>query len=134
MLAPGGTKVLIIDGSPRVRARLAERLMERAEVALGVAVVEAADLDAGLSAVGTSPPHVVVIDVHLDANTGVAALRRIRQATPTATVVVLTNEVNDVHRDECMRHGADFFFDKSRDFERLFELVRVVAEQATRRS
>lgn len=68
-------------------------------------------------------PDAILLDVHLDAETGIAALARLRQLAPRAVIVALTNEASDVHRRECIRHGADFFFDKSRDFDRAVEVV-----------
>lgn len=114
MLSP--VTVLIVEGSARVRARLAERLR-----ASGVHVLEAADVRAGLRTAAASTPSAVVFDVHLEG--GLVGLTQLRRAAPKASIVVLTNESNDVHRDECLRHGADAFLDKSRDFERALELV-----------
>ena len=69
-------------------------------------------------------PEAIVLDVHLDADTGIAGLRRLRRAAPRALIVVLTNEASEVHRRECLRHGgADAFLDKSREFDRLVDLV-----------
>ena len=108
--------VLLVEGSARVRARLAERLTPHASV------VEAADVAEALRAIAVAPPDVVVIDIHLDVDTGIAALRRLRKEAPGASLVVLTNEADEVHREECTRHGADAFLDKSLEFEALLEL------------
>jgi two-component system, NarL family, response regulator DevR len=117
--------LLVIDGSARVRARLAERL------GVAFAVEEAADLRSALTTIAASPPDVVVIDVHLDADTGLPGIVLLRKELPRACIVVLTNEANDVHRRECLLHGADFFLDKSREFDRIAELVRARARTVT---
>jgi CheY-like chemotaxis protein len=110
--------VLIVDGSARIRARLAERLAgEAAEI------VEADSITASLAAVAFAAPDAILLDVHLDAGMGVTGLARLREAAPVAIIVALTNEANDIHERECVRHGADFFFDKSKDFDRAVELV-----------
>jgi DNA-binding response OmpR family regulator len=111
-------RVLIVDGSARVRTRLADRL-----TAARVEVLEAADMREAQRAIGAFAPDAVLLDVHLDAETGVAALARVRQLASRAIIVALTNEATEVHRRECIRHGADFFFDKSVDFDRAVELV-----------
>jgi DNA-binding NarL/FixJ family response regulator len=118
-------RVLIVDASARVRTRLAQRL-----TAAGVEVAEAADLNRALASVVSSD--AVILDVHLDADTGISGLTRLRQSAPTALIVVLTNEVSEHHRRECVRYGADFFLDKSRDFDRAVELVRRAAKPRSR--
>lgn len=118
-------RALIIEGNPRIRARLAERLAPH-----GVAVLDAQDLPTAMEALATLVPDAILVDVHLDARTGRDAVSRLRRAAPNALLVVLTNEASDVHRAECMRHGADQFFDKSKDFDRAVELV---LERMTRR-
>ena len=50
-------------------------------------------------------------------------LIRLRHFASQAMIVVLTNETDELVRTECIRKGADFFFDKSRDFERAVEAV-----------
>lgn len=111
-------KVLVLDGDARIRARLSERLQSEA-----AEVVEADALVRALSLLAAGAVDAVLLDVHLDAGTGVSAVRRVRAAAPRARIVVLTNEVGEVHRQECLRHGADAFFDKSTEFDRAVELV-----------
>jgi two-component system, NarL family, response regulator DevR len=117
--------LLVIEGSARVRARLVERL------AAVFSVDAASDLGAAFASIEATPPDAVVLDIHLDANTGIPALIRLRKTLPHACIVVLTNEANEVHRRECLHHGADFFLDKSREFDLIAELVRDRVRPAT---
>jgi DNA-binding NarL/FixJ family response regulator len=39
-------------------------------------------------------------------------------------IAVLTNDANEFNRIRCMAGGADWFFDKSTEFEELIEVVR----------
>jgi CheY-like chemotaxis protein len=119
-------KVLILDGDARIRARLAERLLgEGAEVVEATAFADAI-------ALAFAAMDAVLLDVHLDAHTGVAAVARVRAVAPHVLIVVLTNEAGDVHRQECLRHGADAFFDKSTEFDRAVEFVLVGPKSVTR--
>jgi DNA-binding NarL/FixJ family response regulator len=111
-------RVLIVERSARIRVRLAERLAPGA-----VEIVEAESLTEAMAAVRTAPPDAVLVDVHLDAGVGISGLKRLRAAASGATIVVLTNDVSELQRRECLRHGADHFFDKSREFDRAVELV-----------
>jgi DNA-binding NarL/FixJ family response regulator len=112
---------MIIDGSPAVRRRLAERLSE-----CGWEAVQARDLDEAISALTKKTFDVILFDLHgvePDDVPRVDALERIRACAPNASLVILTNEWTELSRAECLRRGAQFFFDKSLEFERAVEAV-----------
>ena len=98
-----------------------------------VEVLEAGDPEAAMCVLGGMKVELVVLDVHLSNESGLDVLRRIRQQAPRIVSIVLTNEASEHHRRECLNHGADFFFDKSRHFERAVAVVRNVASGASRR-
>jgi DNA-binding response OmpR family regulator len=111
-------KVLVVDGSALIRARLSAELEARA-----IEVVEAAFMAQALILAQATAFDAVLLDVHLDEDAGVIGLSRLRMVAPYAIIVVLTNEANEVHRRECIKHGADFFLDKSKDFLHAVDLV-----------
>jgi DNA-binding response OmpR family regulator len=98
-----------------------------------VEVLEASDAQAALSVLSGTKIDLVVLDVHLSEDGGLTVLRRIRQRAPRIVTIVLTNEASEHHQRECLNHGADFFFDKSRHFERAVAVVRNVASRISRR-
>ena len=111
-------RVLIVDGSALVRSRLAERFADE-----GFAVIGAGDATTALSLLARGMD-AVVLDVHgAKDELGVRALTRMRLAAPQAIFIVLTNATDELVRRECLRRGADFFFDKSRDVERAVETM-----------
>jgi DNA-binding NarL/FixJ family response regulator len=112
-------KVLIVEASALLRSRLTERFADE-----GYLVVDAADGTAALSALDDADVSVVLLDVHgAKDEPGIEVLARLRKAAPDAMFVVLTNATDELIRRECLRRGADFFFDKSRDVERAVEAV-----------
>jgi DNA-binding response OmpR family regulator len=122
-------KVLIADGDARIRGRLAEQMVSRG----GAEIVEARTGAEALEIALRGPVDAIILDVHLDADTGVGALVRLRRAAPDALIVVLTNEDGELHRRECIRHGADSYFDKSTEFGRAIELVLDAVDGAASR-
>jgi DNA-binding response OmpR family regulator len=111
-------RVLVVDACERVRARLRGRLH-----AAGASVLEAATLHDALAMVVEFRTDAILLDIHLDASTGIDGLVELRRAAPGATIAVLTNEANEIHRQECIRRGADLFFDKSSEFDQAVESV-----------
>jgi DNA-binding NarL/FixJ family response regulator len=110
--------VLLVDEAPGVRARLRDRIAVDS-----VEVREAKDGAEASAIVASSIVDIVLLDVHVRAEAGLGVLSRLRAAAPRALIIVLTNEASDLHRRECLRHGADHFLDKSREFDRAVELV-----------
>jgi DNA-binding NarL/FixJ family response regulator len=97
---------------------LAELLAES-----GVEIHEASDPDRALESLHAIPIDAVILDISLGAQSGLDLIHEVRAARPAALLVVLTNNASDAHRRECLLRGADFFFDKSREFERAVDVV-----------
>lgn len=87
--------------------------------------MHAYDTSAALEVLGDVSVAAIVLDLHVGTagEPGIDGLVRLRLSTSEAMIVVLTNEADELVRTECIRRGADFFFDKSRDFERAVDAV-----------
>ncbi len=120
-------RVLIVDDSPSIRARLVAMLRELPSVELR----EAADADEALSAIGESVPDLVVLDVHMPGRSGLDIVPEIKAVPVPPLVVILTSDASERHRRLSLSQGADFFFDKARDFTRVVELVALRAVRST---
>lgn len=113
--------VLIVDGSARVRTRLGARFAEE-----GVDVIQSPDLDTALVLLRDHEVSAIVLDLHTQSalgEPGVAALLELRREAPRAVLVVLATETSELVHAECKKHGADFVFEKAREFERAVETV-----------
>jgi DNA-binding NarL/FixJ family response regulator len=113
-------RVLVVDDVAAVRSRLVALLGE----VVGIDdIAEASDADEALCIARTTSPEVIVLDLHLRGMSGIALLPRLRAEHVGALVIVLTNDPSDHHRRQCVASGADFFFDKSRDFDRVADVL-----------
>jgi len=121
-------RVLVIDDSPAVRARLVSLVRD---AAAGVEVDEACDATEALGRADSATPDLVILDLHLPGIGGVELLSRLRQNHPEATVAILTNHANDQYRRECLARGAAHFLDKSLQFDCIAEIVRSYASRSS---
>jgi DNA-binding NarL/FixJ family response regulator len=112
-------KVLVIDDSAAVRGRLVALLGELS----GVEVFEAAGATQAIETLQRETLAIIVLDLHMPGMHGLTFLPILRRAQASAVVVVLTNDASPAHRRQCEERGANFFFDKSRDFERIADVV-----------
>lgn len=111
-------KVLLADESGVVRGRLAGLLAHMPELE----VHAAADGAEAVAACRRLRPELLILDLLLPGG-GLRALHEAKRASPATRVIVLTNYVLPQNRRRCFAAGAEFFLDKSREFD---EAVRIV--------
>jgi len=114
-------KVLIVDDSALLRQRLIEMLAELKGVEIiGQAerMVQAKNLARQLK------PDSVILDLQMPDGNGLDILRDIKKQAVTPLVVIFTNYHYPTLRKKCLEQGADFFFDKSTEFEKMFDLFK----------
>ncbi len=69
----------------------------------------------------------VVVDLFLQAGTGLGVLARIAKSYPMKQILVLSNYVGHEIRQQCLRLGAAAVFDKTQEIDRFLAFI---AEQA----
>ena len=117
-------KVLIVDDSKVVRERLITMFSELK----GVEVIGQAENSAeAVEAIQKSKPEAVILDIRMPGGSGIDVLKRIKKEKPNLLVIMLTNYPYPQYRKKCMDAGADFFFDKSTEFEKVIEVFRNLA-------
>jgi CheY-like chemotaxis protein len=114
-------RVLLIDDEERFVLNLAKLLRGR-----GFDVATALDGAAGVAAVENNDPiDVVLLDVKMPGMDGIEALRRIKEASPDAEVIMLTGHADVDTGIEAMREGALDYLMKPCDIE---DLVAKISE------
>ncbi len=118
--------VLIVDDSVIASGRL-RLMLEELE---GVTVVgQAGGVAEALMFLKVWLPHLVVLDLSMPDGNGIDVLRQIKKWNRSTVVAVLTNYPEELVRRKCLEAGADYFLDKSRDYERIPEIVTEVRRQ-----
>ena len=111
--------VFIADDSLVVREHLVTMLDELAGI---VIVGQAETVAEAISAIAKLQPDVVILDIHMPDGSGIDVLQTIKQAEPAPVVIVLTNYPYPAYRQKFLQAGADFFLDKSTEFDQIPEL------------
>ncbi|TAG12280.1 MAG: response regulator [Sphingobacteriia bacterium] len=113
--------ILIVDGASLIMQQLSEILYNKASVNIIRFAINAED---GLKALAQDQTDMLILDINLSGMSGLEMLRKVKALYEyTLVVIILTNTPYTIYRDECLRIGADFFLDKSRDFALLPDLV-----------
>lgn len=109
-----GLKVLLIDDTVLILQRLKSLLSEVKNVCRTEAVTSAEE---ALVLLDKYQPDIIVVDINMPGMSGIEMLRTLSiKEMIKPVVIMLTNNTFAGYREECMRLGADYFLDKSRDF------------------
>ena len=113
-------KVLIADDSDVIVQRLITMLTE----IKGIEIADQAGTVAeATKAVASLRPDVVILDMQMPGGSGLDVLKSMKQDKVSSTVIVLTNFAYPQYRKRCLQNGAEFFFDKSSEFEKVGEVL-----------
>ena len=114
-------RILIADDSAIVRARLISLLTDLR----GIEVVgQAEDAIEARNLAEKLRPDVAILDLRMPLGSGADVLYDIKKFNPTPKVIMLTNYPHPENKKKCIDGGADYFFDKSTEFQRVVSVLR----------
>lgn len=121
-------RVFVVENSSIIRERLAALLSE----VPGLEVVGyAGDSRAAVDSIRLARPDVVILDVQIPGGGGgFQVLRDIRRRETPAVVIVFTNDALPQYRRWFISAGADYFLDKSTEFEQLPDIFKTLGERS----
>jgi two-component system OmpR family response regulator len=122
----GKLRVVIVEDSPLIRARLSESLSEIPNVEI---VDQVETESAALAVMRERGWDAAVLDLQLKQGTGLGLLKALAQGArpPRTRIIVFTNYAFPQYRERSMALGADYFFDKAREFHRVREVLLMLA-------
>ena len=116
-------RVLLVEDSPVLAARLRETLATLEQVAVVATVDNEQDATEWVRA---SLIDVLILDLLLKNGSGFGVLRGLGNHRPV--VIVLTNYALPEYRQSALRLGVDHFLNKAADCDRLAELIGSLRE------
>jgi DNA-binding NarL/FixJ family response regulator len=115
-------RIFVVEDSPAVLERLLElvREVEDAEV-----VGNAATFDEAVAGIRSTRPDVAILDIKLAGGngTGIDVLSRVRPELPAMQAIVMSNFATPQHMKASADAGAEYFLDKSAEFERITAIL-----------
>ena len=115
-------KIFVVEDSAAVRERLIEMIREIEDIEV---VGEADTYDAAVSGILSTRPDVAVLDIRLadERGSGIDVLSEVKRGLPAMKAIVLSNYATPQHMKASADAGAEYFLDKSADFERITEIL-----------
>jgi DNA-binding NarL/FixJ family response regulator len=114
-------RVFIVDDSAIIRERLEMILSELK----GIEIIGQAKGSAEAEeAIPKLKPDVVILDIRMHGGNGIEVLKNIKKDKNSPLVIMLTNYPYPQYRKKCKDAGADFFLDKSTEFDKIPEVLK----------
>lgn len=126
-------RIVIVDDTARVRAALREML---AQVNNTRVVAEYKNVTDAIAGIAQDMPDLVLLDLVLldlkmQTGSGLQVLRAVKRQQPAPVVFVFTNYAQREYRDLATQAGADGFFDKQADTQKLLDAVTKLAADSS---
>lgn len=117
-------KIVTVDDSPIIAERLQTILDQIDHI---IFAGNATNVASALSLIEQEQPQVVILDINLEADlpdlNGINLLIMLRKTYADMKIIMLTNLTHMQYRNTCLANGADYFLDKSNEFEKIAEIV-----------
>ncbi len=124
-------KVVTVDDSPIIADRLQTILAQIEPVFFAG---NATNIATALALIDREQPQVVILDINLEADmpkrNGIDLLIILREKFIDMKIIMLTNLTDLQYRNTCLFLGANYFLDKSNEFEKISEIVSGFTTQA----
>ena len=120
-------KVFIADDSTIVRERLITILSDIEEIDV---VGQASKGDEAIELIEKLNPDVLVLDIRMPGVNGIETLQKIRETNLDIVVIMLTNYPYPQYKKKCLESGANYFLDKSNEFEKIPEILDQIREKS----
>ena len=120
------TRVLIVDDVPQVRRELRTLLPLLDDIDI---VGEAEDGQSAIELAAALQPDVILMDVEMPIVDGLAATRRIKQASPATRIIILSIHNDAAVRAKARSAGADDFVDKGAPLAALLHAIQTISTE-----
>ena len=120
-------RVFLVEDSAPLRERLVEMIEAGGEHHV---VGEAATYEDAVEGIVATQPDVGIFDISLQHGNGIDALAEVKRRLPGLVGIVMSNYATAQHAKASADAGAQYFLDKSADFERIVEILSSIGSEA----
>jgi DNA-binding NarL/FixJ family response regulator len=120
--------VAVVEDAENIRQRLIQLVTEVARMRV---VGEAATEETAIAVCREQAPEALILDMQLASGSGLGVLKAMNYASMTTrpAIIVLTNFPSPAVERAARELGAEWFLDKSSEFEKLPRLLQLIADR-----
>lgn len=121
-------RILIVEDDPMMQLGLEQTLSDYSQLSI---VGQASDGYMAVEMAQQLQPDIVVMDIDLPRQDGIAATQQIKAALPTVRIVMLTSHTTETEVIAALSSGADAYCIKGTNVDRLIAAIAAAQEGAT---
>lgn len=114
-------KIFIVDDAASIRKNLKRLLSGLNNIEI---IGEAGSIASAKSFLTNNKPDLTLLDLNLTDGSGYEILSFIKNSNNPHKVIILTNYSAKQYKQKSIKIGADYFFDKSTEFEKVIDLIK----------
>ena len=114
-------EIFIADDSKVLRDHLTEMLSDIEGIDVIGEAVNTAD---AILMIRRQLPQIAIIDIKMPEKGGIFVLEEVKKTNPEIIVIIFTNYPYHQYREKAYETGADYFFDKSGEMEKMLETLK----------
>jgi two-component system, NarL family, nitrate/nitrite response regulator NarL len=118
-------KLVIVDDSELLRLRLKNLIASVNNLEL---IAEASNSLDALQIIKRKKPDILLLDIRMPGINGLEVLAEIRKFNKEMKVLIITNYSNDQYKMAAFKFGADYFLDKSTEFQQIPIILKNIVE------
>jgi DNA-binding NarL/FixJ family response regulator len=120
-------KIFIVDDSAVFR----ERLIEVLSGIPGLKVIgQAQNAQEAIKDIKKLKPDMVILDVRMLGRNGICIIKNIKKGKAAPLVIIFTNYPYSQYRKKCKEAGADFFFEKPIELQKVIEVLEKLIQRS----
>ncbi|MCF7946547.1 MAG: response regulator [Spirochaetia bacterium] len=112
--------VLIADDSSLIRTHLSKLIGRTRE---DITIKGSLDVESTIGELDSAAVDVLILDIQFPDGSGLDVLEHVRKTGAQPFVMVLTNLLSKRIKEKSLDLGADLFFDKTEEYERVVEEI-----------
>jgi DNA-binding response OmpR family regulator len=114
-------KILIIDDSLFLRDKLHKAIHE---IDQSIEIREEQTFSNGESTSCSFAPDLVIFEIDLESEGGMTLLRKMNAVSRDTRVIIFTDHSTDEFKTKYLQAGADYFFDKCKEYREMLDVIR----------
>lgn len=121
-------KVFIVDDALSIRDSLKKLISKISFIDI---IAEAGSVTEARGKLTQLNPDITILDLNLPDGSGIELLKEIKTGTNSHTVIMLTNYSAEQYRKKSIENGADYFLDKSTEFEHVKDILDLLKNNSS---
>lgn len=117
--------LIIVDDSDILRERLKTLIIPNKEIQI---VGEASNSIEAMELLSEFYVDILLLDIHMPGSNGFKVLSHIRNTDKNIKIIIITNYPTAQYRTAALDMGANYFIDKSEEFDKIPNILNEIAK------